>query len=240
MASVSARHVWLAVAAVLCGLASLADPATAQLAPAPPVPSADADRNSPAYTRSVDTRVVVQGDLTSVVVSTVRLKILRESAIRALGQQTLSYVESIGPLEVIEAYTEKPDGKKVPVEESSILTRDAATGLNAVYQRDAKVKTLIFPDVAVGDTLVHETRTTRIDKRFPGHFNLQIVLARSVPYEAYRLTVDAPGSLELRVQVKGDGLTHEVTEVGAEQRHVLSYRPKSWRPDEPGAISVWP
>jgi len=239
MASVSAGHVWLAVATVLCGLALLADPATAQLAPAPVPSTADADRNAPAYTRSVDTRVVVQGDLTSVVVSTVRLKILRESAIRGLGQQTLSYVESIGPLEVIEAYTEKPDGKKVPLEDSSILTRDAATGLNAVYQRDAKVKTLIFPDVAVGDTLVHETRMTRIDRRFPGHFNLQIVLARSVPYEAYRLTVDAPGSLELRVQVKGDGLTHEVTEAGAEQRHVLSYRPKSWRPDEPGAVSVW-
>jgi transglutaminase-like putative cysteine protease len=236
MASISAQHVWLAAAAI-CGLVSLVEVTHGQGAPAPS--TADADRNSPAYTRSVDTRVVVQGDLTAVMVSTVRLKVLRESAIRALGQQTLSYVESLGLLEVIEAYTEKPDGRKVPVEDSSILTRDAATGLNAVYQRDAKVKTLIFPDVAVDDTLVHETRVTRIDKRFPGHFNLQIVLARSVPYDAYRLTVDAPSSLALNVHVKGDGLAHEASEGGAEQRHVFSYRPKSWTPDEPGAISAW-
>jgi transglutaminase-like putative cysteine protease len=238
MASVSARHLWLA--AVICGFLSLVAPATGQLAPAPPAPStAEADRNSPAYTRSVETRVVVQGDLTAVMDSTVRLKVLRESAIRALGQQTLSYVESLGLLEVIEAYTEKPDGTKVPVEDSNILTRDAATGLNAVYQRDAKVKTLIFPDVAVGDTLVHVTRATRIDKRFPGHFNLQIVLARSVPYDVYRLTVDAPGSLALKVHVRGDGLVHEASEGGAEQRHVFSYRPKTWTSDEPGAISAW-
>src|SRR5947208_10488141 len=181
MASISALRIWLA-AITLCGLV-----ATTHAQPAPPPSAADADRNSPSYTRSVDTRVVVRSDLTSVVDSTVRLKVLRESAIRGLGQQTLSYVESLGPLEVIEAYTEKPDGRKVPVEDGSILTRDGATGLNAVYQRDVKVKTLIFPDVAVGDTLVHETRATRIDKRFPGPFNVQIVLARSVPYDAYRL-----------------------------------------------------
>jgi transglutaminase-like putative cysteine protease len=237
MASVSARHEWLAAAA-LCGLVSLVEVANGQGAP-PPRSTADADRNSPAYTRSVETHVVIRDDLTSVMDSTVRLKVLRESAVGALGQQTLSYVESIGPLEVIEAYTEKADGRKVPVDESNILTRDAATGLNAVYQRDAKVKTLIFPDVAVGDTLVHATRTTRIDKRFPGHFNFHIVLAKSVPYETYRLTVDAPSPLALKVHVKGDGLAHEAGEGGAQQRHVFSYRPQGWTQDEPGAISVW-
>jgi transglutaminase-like putative cysteine protease len=237
MASVSALRICVA-ATTLCGLVSLADVTNAQSAP--PAPSAaDADRNSPAYTISVETRIVVRDDLTSVADTTVRLKILRESAIRGLGQRTLSYSETLSPLEVIEAYTEKPDGRKVSVEESSILTRDAATGLNAVYQRDAKVKTLIFPDIAIGDTLVYETRVTRIDKRFPGHFNFQTLLPKSAPYDSYRLTVDAPSSLELRIHVKGDGLTHEVSEAGAVQHHVFSYRPSGWTPEEPGAISAW-
>jgi hypothetical protein len=60
----------------------------------------------------------------------------------ALGQQNLTYVESLNPLESVEAHTEKLDGRKIMVEQSHILTRDAATGLNAVYQRDAKVETL--------------------------------------------------------------------------------------------------
>ena len=236
MASISALRVCVA-ATTLCALVSLGDVANAQ--PAPPVSSADANRNSPAYTRSVDARIVVRDDLTSVVDSTVRLKVLRESAIRALGQQTLSYGETLGQLEVIRAYTEKADGRQVPLEEGSILTRDAATGLNAIYQRDAKVKTLIFPDVAVGDTLVYETRVTRTGTPFPGHFYFPVLMPKSIPYDSYRLAVDAPSSLELRVHVKGDGLTHEVSEVGAVQRHVLSYRPKGWTPEEPGAVSAW-
>ena len=112
-------------------------------------------------------------------------------------------MESLNPLEVIEAYTEKADGRKIAVDHATILTRDAATGLNAVYQRDAKVKTLIFPDIEVGDTLVYVSRTDRIDKRFPGHFTFQSVFSRSVPYDTSRLTVDAPKSLGLRIHVKG-------------------------------------
>ncbi len=110
------------------------------------------DRNSPSYTRSMDVHVAVQPDMTSIVDSTVRLKVLRESAIRTLGQQNLSYVKSLGRLEIIKAYTEKADGTIVEVDEANILSRDAATGLNAIYQRDAKVKTIIFPDIEVGDS----------------------------------------------------------------------------------------
>jgi transglutaminase-like putative cysteine protease len=238
MGTISALRVWIAATA-LCGLVPLVEPATGQPAPGPPVSTADPDRNSPAYTRSVDTRITVQPDLTALVNSTVRHKVLRESAIRTLGQQSLPYTESLNPLEVVEAYTEKPDGRKIALDQSQILTRDAATGLNAVYLRDAKVKTLIFPDVAVGDTLVYESRVSRIDKRFPGRFSLQVVFARSVPFDTYHLTVDAPRSLELRVDIRGKGLAHETSDAGEEQRHVFSYRQESWAPEEPGAISSW-
>ena len=237
--SISALRIWLVVTA-FCGLLTLVEPAVAQPAPTPPAPStSDPDRNSPAYTASVDTRIAVRPDLTAAIDTTVRYKILRESVIRTLGQQNLSFVESLNPLEVVEAYTEKPDGRKIAVDQSNILTRDAAAGLNAVYQRDAKVKTLIFPDVEVGDTLVYVLSVKRIDKRFPGPFSFQAVLARSVPYDTYRLTVDVPQSLGLRVHVKGDGLAYEMNEAGEDRRHMFSYRPTGWRPEEPGAISSW-
>jgi transglutaminase-like putative cysteine protease len=239
MGSIRTLRTWL-VAAVVCAPVQLAEPATAQPpAPAPAPATTDPDRNSSAYTASVDTKLIVRPDLTAVATNTVRYKILRESAIRTLGQQTLSYVESLSLLEVIEAYTEKRDGRKIAVDQGHILTRDAATGLNAVYQRDAKVKTLIFPDVEVGDTLVYVTQVNRIDKRFPGHFNHQQVFSRSVPYETSQLTVDAPRSLGLRVHVRGDGLAHETIDAGDDRRHKFSYRPKAWSLEEPGAVSIW-
>jgi hypothetical protein len=239
MGSIRTLRTWLA-AAVVCAPVQLAGPAAAEPAPGTPAPTAtDSDRNSPAYTASVDTQLIVRPDLTAVATNTVRYKILRESAIRTLGQQNLSYVESLSLLEVIEAHTEKRDGRKIAVDQGHILTRDAATGLNAVYQRDAKVKTLIFPDVEVGDTLVYVTKVNRIDKRFPGHFNHQQVFSRSVPYETSQLTVDAPRSLGLRVHVRGDGLAHETSEAGEDRRHTFSYRPKAWSLEEPGAVSIW-
>jgi transglutaminase-like putative cysteine protease len=219
----------------LGGAALLIAPAAAQLAPA----AGDADRNSPPYTISVDARVTIRPDLTATADTTTRLKVLRDSAIRTLGQQSLPYVESLNSIEVIEAYTEKADGRKMPVEPNTILTRDAATGLNAVYQRDAKVKTLIFPDIEVGDTLVYVLHSNRIDRRFPGQYFIHTVLPRSAPYDAYHLTVDAPKSLPLNVHIRGDGLTHETIETAEDRRHLFQYRPSEWATEEPGAVSSW-
>src|SRR5258707_619450 len=94
----------LAVAA-LCVLVLPVAPASAQPASTPPAPAVtDADRNSPPYTMAVDARVAVRADLTAAIDNAVRFKVLRESAIRTLGQQNLSDVGSLNPLEVVEAY----------------------------------------------------------------------------------------------------------------------------------------
>ena len=239
MSSISARR--LAPAAALGALILLTAPAMAQLgatgpAPTTPIPN-DPDRNSPAHRVSFNVHLMIRPDLTATINNTARFKILRESAIRALGQQNLTYVESLNPLEVIEAYTEKPDGRKLAIDPAHILTRDAATGLNAVYQRDAKVKTLIFPDIEVGDTLVYVVKTNRIDSRFPGHFSFQGGFARSTPFESYHMTIDEPKSLGLRVAVDGDGLAHTVTETDTGRQHVFSFLPSGWALEEPGAVS---
>jgi transglutaminase-like putative cysteine protease len=229
------RNVLILVALVQ---ACLTAPALAQPADGASASSASAaDRNAPPHTVAVDARVVVHPDLTATIDNTVRYKVLRESAIRSLGQQNLTYVESLNLLEVVEAYTEKADGRRIPIEPTGILTRDAATGLNAIYLRDAKVKTLIFPDVEVGDTLVYVTRTNRIDRRFPGHFSFQAVLPRSMPLDSYHLSLEAPRTLALEVRIRGAGLSHETSDVGDIRRHLFSYRPSGWATEEPGAVS---
>ena len=211
--------------------------AAAQDQVAPGLSTADADRNSPPYLASLESRVTIQPDLTAVTVTTARLKILRESAIRLMGQRSLTSLETTYPLEIVEAFTEKSNGTKVAVDETQIITRDAATGLNAVYQRDTKNKTIIFPDIEVGDTLVYTYRVNKIDNRYPGHIFLRSTMAQAIPYDIYRLTVDAPKALALRTHIRGDGLSDETSDVGDDRRHVFTYRPKSWAPDEPGAVA---
>jgi hypothetical protein len=193
------------------------------------------DQNSPSYTRSIESKVSIQPDLTATVDRTVSIKVLRESAIAEVGQQELSYEESVDPLEIVEAYTSKLDGRRVDVDSSNILTRDEATGLNAVYERDSKVKSIIYPDIEIGDTIVIKTHSRMIDRSFSGHFFLHHVLPRSVPYSAYQLAVDLPPELHLDIHLRGEGWTQESLEGG---RHLsFTYRASGWAPEEPGAIS---
>ena len=237
MELISARSIRISVMAVCCLLQLIAMAAAQPGATSPAPSTSQSDADTPTYTMSADVHIAIRPDLTASIKWTRQYKILRESAIATLGQQTLSYVESLNPIEVVEAYTQKADGRKIMLEQDRILTRDAATGLNAVYQKDARVKTLIFPDIEVGDTLVYVWNTNWIDKRFPGHFNFRGFFARSTPYGPSRVRVDAPKSLSLRVHVKGEGLANEVTDVGENRHYVLSYHPNSWAPEEPGAVS---
>ena len=68
-------------------------------------------------------------------------------------------------LETIAAFTEKADGRQIPVDPAGIITRDAASGLQSIFAKDVKERTLIFPDVQVGDTLV---MTQRLEMREQG------------------------------------------------------------------------
>ncbi len=196
-----------------------------------------AGADTPPYSHSVDTKVSINPDLTAIQETTVRIKVLRESAIHEAGEQNLNYEESVDPREVEEAYTEKANGKRIAVDPVDILTRDRATGLDAVFTRDAKVKTIIFPDVEVGDTVVLRSKTHDIDRTYPGHYYLHYYLARSVPYDSFRLTVDEPAGLHLNAKTRGTGITETVSQTVSGRRLTFTYSSKAWVPDEPNAVS---
>lgn len=236
MASISKRSLGL-VASTIGACILLALPLQAQPGGGGQA-AIDSDRNSPSHTRILEAHVVLQPDLSFAVTSTVRLKILRESAIRTLGQQSLSYIESLETLDVVEAYTEKPDGRKLPVDPAKILTRDAATGLNAIYLRDAKVKTLFFPDIEIGDTLVWVSKSRQVDTHFPGYFFYDVVFPRSVPIDTYRLIVDEPNSVRFRFSLRGQGLSHKIAEMDTGRRHMFDFKPTGWEADEANAVST--
>ena len=219
------HEVFLSAAVVVFGLVAAA--------------STSAAGDTASYSKAIDVRATVNKDMTSTTLATIRHKVLKESAIQMLGQIVLSYSESRDTLEIPEAYTEKADGRRIDIDPATILTRDAATGLGAVYQRDAKTKTLIFPDIEVGDTLVYVARTHRFDKRLGEHFVYSSLLSQSVPLTSYRLEVLAPATLDLDLHFKGDGFTHVITDEDGVRRHVIGFAPKPWRQDDPDAVSPW-
>ncbi len=187
--------------------------------------------------------VIVRPDRTHQNTHTVRLRINQESAIATAGQVTLNYTEGMETLTVTEAYTLKPDGRRIPLDPATILTRDAASGLGAVYLRDAKTKTLIFPQVEVADTLVYTSIKDVTQASFEGQFNYGWVFNRAQPWTGAMHTIELPASMTLNIALRGadphNGLTHVREVTGDTTRHVISFKPQadSMR-EEAGAVSV--
>ena len=203
-----------------------------QNVPAQVAPSAQAP-----YALQYDGRVTVRADRTATDLFTQRLKILAPSVIAAASQQQLTFVEGMETLDTIEAYTEKSDGVKVPVGPANIITRDAASGLQATYTRDYKQRTVIFQDVQVGDTLVMTHRKETRQSLFPGHFFFSDIFLRSRPFTSAQVVVEAPKELDLQVKVTGSGLIDNVEDVDDIRRHTVTLLPQPYLPEEFRAVA---
>jgi hypothetical protein len=184
-----------------------------------------------------DGRLAVRADRTATETVSRRIKILAQSAIARVSQQQFAYIDGMESLDIVEAFTEKADGSKVPVGAANIITRDAATGLAVTYTRDLKQRTVIFQDVQVGDTLVTTSVKERRQELFPGQFYYAANFARSQPIASARMVVEAPANLDLAVRTIGSGLAETIEDVDGIRRHVVTLTPQPYRPEEIRAVS---
>ena len=169
---------------------------------------------------------------------TTRIRILTQGAVQSVSQQVLRFIEGMETLETVEAYTEKPDGRRVVIDPTTIFTRDGASGLQTTYLRDLKQRTLIFPDVAVGDTLVMTHNKETVQTLFPGQFMYTDVVPRSRAFDSFELTIEAPAALPLQVGTTGTGVSDRVEIAGDSRRHFVSIGPAPYRPEEIGAVAA--
>jgi len=216
--------------ALLASVACVAPPfATAGLAQ---TPGAQPSPDGASFTVAFDNTVKLNADKTGESLETRRVKVLGIAALRQVAQQSIEYVEGMQSFEIVEAFTEKANGTRVPVDLTTVITRDVATGLGAVFLRDLKVVTVIFPDVAVGDTLVLTTRKTIHSDTFAGHFEQMMPLPRNISRADSTVRVTAPSSLPLKVGVQGEGMQHIATVKGTEMQHLITYRGRPAVPSE--------
>jgi transglutaminase-like putative cysteine protease len=206
----------------------------ATLAQAPQGPPQSAQ---PSYAVQYDSHVTVRPDRTATDSFTHRITIRAQSAIATVSQQQLTFFEGMETLETVEAFTEKADGSKVAVPAANIITRDAASGLPATFMRDLKQRTIIFPDVQVGDTLVMTHRKDIIQGLFPGQFYYSDIFPHSRPFGSVHVVVEAPDDLDLQVKTIGSGLTDQVEESGGLRRHRVTLQPQPYLPEEARAVA---
>jgi transglutaminase-like putative cysteine protease len=206
------------------------------------LPGASA-RDEPAdeapFAQQYESHVTVNADHTATEVSTEKIKVLTQSAIETVSEQQLTFIEGIETLDTIEAYTVKADGRRIPVPAKNILTQDAASDSPATYYRDEKQRTVIFPDVGVGDTLVMTSRRMTTWGKTLNDFDERRIFARSAGYTSVRITVEAPAAIGLQVKATGNSVVDIVDDPAAGlRRYTVSVNPAPYAPDEAGAVSV--
>lgn len=126
-----------------------------------------------------------------------------EKGIQQGAQVTLPYTASRESLEVVEAYTEAPDGHRFPVPADKILTRESPLVTGAPMFADVKVTSIIFPDVEVHSKLHYRTRRAVKEPLFPGYFEITDFVGPHSLHDDDRLSVYAAADAPFKSEVVG-------------------------------------
>ncbi|SFD88116.1 DUF3857 domain-containing transglutaminase family protein [Massilia yuzhufengensis] len=124
------------------------------------------------------------------------------AAVEAHAEQFISFNNSLDQVISIEAWTTKPGGRRVPVGPQQIREQQEAASAEAPMFQDTRLKVVIFPDVAAGDTLTLRYTLRRHTPLFPGQFE-DFTVARPWRHKDFRLTYDLPLSMALQADAAG-------------------------------------
>ena len=125
-----------------------------------------------------------------------RVKVLKEQAIQEVKQTTVSYSTSIQQIEILEAYTTKPDGRRIDAPKSNFqVEANKGNGDDKPVFSDITTLTAVFPDIAVGDTATFSYRLTATEPIYPNHFSTSEYFTRNAAMDDVRVTITTPVSL---------------------------------------------
>jgi hypothetical protein len=158
----------------------------------------------------IDTRYVryhishyVNEDLTSYTLHDTALKILEERAVEYSKEDSISYSTSIEKAEIIAAYTLKADGRRIDAPETNYQVHsNTGKDKNSPVFSDRTQLTVVFPEVAVGDTVVFSYKLIETEPMFPGHYSSELLFGPGEAFDDARVELNVPQSLNGLLQVR--------------------------------------
>ncbi|TFW30750.1 DUF3857 domain-containing transglutaminase family protein [Massilia horti] len=125
-----------------------------------------------------------------------------QRAIQSNAQYYIAYNKTLDEVTAVEAYTEKPDGRRVPVQPEQVRDQQESASTDAPMFQDTRLKIVIFPEVAVGDRLAVRYVIHRATPLFPGHFE-DLSSSQFYLNKDFRLIYDMPESMPLYADAVG-------------------------------------
>ena len=151
----------------------------------------------------------VAGDGTYTRVLHMERRASSDVAAQRIAQFAFSYNPPLGNVEVLEAYTRKPDGRILKVDASGIRDQASASDPTLMTFTDGRQKVILFPQVAAGDTVVVTVREKVFRLRFDGVFSTVHYFTRAEAWDDVRISIKAPPSLPLQIEAVGADVTKE-------------------------------
>lgn len=180
------------------GLAVALGLACAPLMAAPQPQKAD-ERVAQVERMSVAYRIEADGSYTET--REKAIKVLKDDAVAAFKDDSINYSTSIQKVEVLQAYTLKPDGRRIDVPKSNYqVSTNGGHGDGAPVFSDITSMTVVFPELAAGDTTVFEYRLVGSQPLFDRQFSEVEVYSPEVYYGKVDVSFDAPAALPVRHQ----------------------------------------
>ena len=181
-----------------------------------------------------NTTYVVNADGSYVELHETSIKLLKETALESAKDSSISYSTSIQKADIVEAYTLKADGRKVPVPPGNfqVVTSTGQGGDSPIYS-DHTTLTVVFPDLAVGDTTVFSYRLTALKPMFEGQFSIIDSYSPATYYGDVRIVVDAPDTMAAQHQA---WQMKETVKPASKGRKVIEWTWSNTKPVEPESI----
>lgn len=182
--------------------------------------------------------ITVHADGTNEVLEETFDKIETEIGIKSGGQADLSYIKGMQTLQILDAYTIKPDGIKVKVKKENIRERDDPTSNGAVMFSDTKHKVIIYPEVSVGSKLYSKVKTTNFKSLFKNHFIFSEVTLPYFKYGYYEINFIVDKGITLNFDNKGfaGGFIKETND---QKIYKYTYSQDTVTATEPGMVSLY-
>src|SRR4051794_4177780 len=149
--------------------------------------------------RSTTLDYQVAADGTSVATEVWEVRADTNAIAHTIAQQSFSYIADLDTVQVVNAYTKKVDGRVIPVSPESILSQAVTTTASAPQFSALSSRTIVFPQVAAGDTVHYELRRTNHEPLFPGEFTLTVEPGGSASVEKADISVALPPGKPLLV-----------------------------------------
>ena len=165
------------------------------------------------------------------------IEIKSESAIAQFAQITLNANEHFADVQITEAATIKADGRRINVAPDKILVSAYPNApLMGVFEADVKTRTIVFPDVAVGDTVVYTMVSHAKTSALPSGFQLAYVIDASSRFDKVEISLDSPAGVAIHRAVAG--FSETVANAGGRNRFLWIKEPQAYRAAEPNATAA--